>query len=273
MGSQVKTRWERNNTAKKRATHSTTFGKCIHVHVCAQLLTSSCREYIFFQSPVRDYFQWKIGKKFLAINKKNLSMKLSPDTQINAFSHCPPCGIIFSDKSGKRFRAINFFFLSMKRSLDTQINAFSHWHLEISMASFLLWSCFFSTIKPLASSDATAYYRPAPGRTDGIPDRDERPHVNGYKSVFTNSWLVTSKEQVLDKGIRQKSTKRVNTFVVCSAFCPGPRPPNCDPMDSEKRLRAYKSAAAMARHTCWQVSRPHAQKSECVFKGPTIYKG
>ena len=28
--------------------------------------------------------------------------------------------------------------------------------------------------------------------------------------------------QVLDKGIRQKSTKRVNLFIVCSAICPGP---------------------------------------------------
>ena len=50
-----------------------------------------------------------------------------------------------------------------------------------------------------------------------------------------------SKEQVLDKGIRQKSTKRVNSFIVCSAFCPGP--PNRDPMDSEKRLRVHTSQA------------------------------
>ena len=34
---------------------------------------------------------------------------------------------------------------------------------------FLLRSSFFRAIRPLASSDATAYYRPAPGRTDGIP--------------------------------------------------------------------------------------------------------
>ena len=30
---------------------------------------------------------------------------------------------------------------------------------------------------------------------------------NGYKSVFTNSWLVCQKEQVMEKGIRQKTTK------------------------------------------------------------------
>ena len=43
----------------------------------------------------------------------------------------------------------------------------------------------------------------------------------------------TSKAQDLDKGIRQKSTKRVNLFIAYSAFCPGP--PNCDPRDSKKR--------------------------------------
>ena len=48
-----------------------------------------------------------------------------------------------------------------------------------------------------------------------------------------------SKEQVLDKGIRQKSTKRVNSFIVCCAFCPGP--PNHDPKDSNKRLRVHTS--------------------------------
>ena len=70
---------------------------------------------------------------------------------------------------------------------------------------------------------------------------------NGYKSVFTNSWLVCQRNRSwMDKGIRQKSTKRVNSFIAWSAFCLGP--PNCDPMDSEKRLRVYKSSATMARH-------------------------
>ena len=41
-----------------------------------------------------------------------------------------------------------------------------------------------------------------------------------------------TKEQVLDKGIRQKSTKRVGSIVVCNAFCPGS--PKRDPLDSEK---------------------------------------
>ena len=57
---------------------------------------------------------------------------------------------------------------------------------------------------------------------------------------------------VLDKGIRQKSTKRVNSFIFCRAFCPGP--PNRDPMDSEKQLRVYTSGRTMKRHM-WRVDK------------------
>ena len=83
----------------------------------------------------------------------------------------------------------------------------------------------------------------------------KRPCDNGYKSVFTNPWLLRQK-QVFDKRIRQKSTKRVNSLIVCSAICPGP--PNRDPMDSEKRLRVYTSAATMARHE-WHVDKSSAK--------------
>ena len=37
---------------------------------------------------------------------------------------------------------------------------------------------------------------------------------------------------MLDKGIRQKSTKRVGAIIVCSAFCQGS--PKRDWLDSEK---------------------------------------
>ena len=61
-----------------------------------------------------------------------------------------------------------------------------------------------------------------------------------------------SNEQVLDKGIRQKSTKRVNSFIVCSAF--SLEPLNRDPMDSEKQLRVYTSGCSMACHV-WRVDK------------------
>ena len=66
----------------------------------------------------------------------------------------------------------------------------------------------------------------------------------------------TSKEQVLDKGIRKKIHKRVNSFIAGSAFCPGL--PNHEPMDSEKRLRVYKSSATIARHA-WRVDKAPAK--------------
>ena len=58
------------------------------------------------------------------------------------------------------------------------------------MASFLLRSSFFRTTRLLASSEAMAYYRPAPGRTDGIPERDQRPHDNINPSLQILGWYV-----------------------------------------------------------------------------------
>ena len=84
----------------------------------------------------------------------------------------------------------------MKRSPDNQINVFSHWHLENygrrSSAQLDRW--YAPMQRPIIDQcpvEQTAYRRE-------IKD-------NGYKSV---KFLAgTSKEQVLDKGIRQKSKK------------------------------------------------------------------
>ena len=127
------------------------------------------------------------------------------------------------------FLAINIFFFNETKCRHPNKHLFSltlaicFYYCRLSSAQLYRW------LIPLASPYATAYYRPAPGRTDGIPETDERPRDNRYKSVFTNSCLVCQRN---DKGIRQKSTKRVNSFIVCRAFCPGP--PNRDPIDSEK---------------------------------------
>ena len=78
----------------------------------------------------------------------------------------------------------------------------------------------------------------------------------------------TSKAQLLDKGIRQKSTKRVNSFIACSALCTGP--PNRDPRDSEKLWRVYTSIAMMAPVACLQVFWQNTQKSEWVCRRSPI---
>ena len=69
----------------------------------------------------------------------------------------------------------------MKRSPDNQINASFIDISRIKWLVSLLRSSFFHTTRPLASSEATAYYHPVPGRTDGISERDQRPRDNGYK--------------------------------------------------------------------------------------------
>ena len=110
---------------------------------------------------------------------------------------------LFSVKIQKKFLAINQFFLSMKRSPDNQINASFTDISRIKRLVFLLRSSFFRTNRPLASSKATAYlsthiYRP--DRTDGIPERRQRQWI----SIRLYKFLAgTSKEQVVDKGIRQ----------------------------------------------------------------------
>ena len=89
------------------------------------------------------------------------------------------------------------------------------------MASFLLRSSFYHTTRPLASSEAMAYYRPAPGRTDGIPERDQRPCDNGYKSVFTNSWLVRQRHRSWIKGLGKSPQKEWTRSLLAVPFVRG----------------------------------------------------
>ena len=139
----------------------------------------------------------------------------------------------------------------MIRCPDNQINASFIDISRIKWLVFLLWSSFFRTTSTVASSEAPADYQPAPGRTDGIPEGHQR------------QWIVpgTSTEQVVDKGIRQKSIHSfhsIHSFPDGSAFCPGA--PKRVPSDSEKHRRVYTSSNVCHSHE-WHDS----QKTECVF--------
>ena len=59
-----------------------------------------------------------------------------------------------------------------------------------------------------------------------------------YFSIHVPGWS-DHRNMMLDKGIRQKSTKRVGWIIVCSAFYPGS--PKRDPLDSEKMACLPKS--------------------------------
>ena len=94
---------------------------------------------------------------------------------------------------------------------------------------------------------------------------------HGYKSIFTNSWLVRQRNRSWIKGLG-KIHKRVNSFIAGSAFCSGP--PNREPTDSEKWLRVHMLARTMARHG-WRVDKAlgqNTQKSECVLKRSPIHR-
>ena len=177
----------------------------------------------------------------------------------------PHCGIIFSKKKIEKnffYFGKNYFLGSMKRIPNTQINAFSHWHLEISMSIFfLLWWCFSAQLDRWQALMQRPIIDQRP-----VKQTAYRREIKGLVTMDINlSLQILGLEQVLAKGIRQKSTKRMNSFIVCSAFCQGP--PNRDPMDSEKRLHVYKSAATMARHT-WRVDmspgHTHRNRNACL---------
>ena len=134
------------------------------------------------------------------------------------------------------------------------------------MASFILRSSFFSTIISLASSNATAYYRPVTSRTDGIPRRDQRPRDNGYKSVFTNSWLVCQRNRSWMKGLDKNRQKEWTRSLFAVPFVRGHWTVTAW---TPRNDCVYTSQAP--RVACWQVSSPHTQKSECVFKMGTNF--
>ena len=122
----------------------------------------------------------------------------------------------------------------MKRSPDNQINAAIidisriKWQALKQWPIYIEQTAFQREIKDLVTMDTNCLYKFLAG---------------------------TSKAQVWDKGIRQKSIKRVNSFIACSAFCPGP--PNRDPQDS----------AMMARQA-WRVNKScgktHKNRNACI---------
>ena len=140
----------------------------------------------------------------------------------------------------------------MKRSLDKQINGSFIDISRIKWLVFLLRSSFFRTTRPLASSEATAYYRPAPGRTDGIPERDQRPHDNGYKSVFTNSWLVHQRHRSWIKGLGKKPQKKWTRSLLAVPFVT-PGTPRNDCMCTRQSPRVHAThgifTSLPAKHT------------------------
>ena len=108
--------------------------------------------------------------------------------------------------------------MSKKLCKDTEIKAFSHWHFEFLMARFWAVPVFSNEVWTVWSAYASADYSARPGRPN-LPT--QKPYWR-WRNISLFTFLAgRTKEQVLDKGIRQKSTKRVGSIVVCSAFLSG----------------------------------------------------
>ena len=74
-------------------------------------------------------------------------------------------------------------------------------------------------------------------------------------AYHTNSWLVRLRNRSWIKGLGKNPQK--SELIHCLQ-CLLSRLPNHKPMDSEKRLRVYKSSATMARHV-WRVDKAPAK--------------
>ena len=130
------------------------------------------------------------------------------------------------------------------------------------MASFfLLRSSFFRTTITVASSEAPADYRPAPGRTS-FKD-------NGYKSVFTNLCLERQRNRSWIKGLgKNPQMSELIHWRQCllsggteACFLGLRETPACIhviPQMSQPRV------------ACWHGYRLNSQKTECVLRRPPI---
>ena len=110
----------------------------------------------------------------------------------------------------------------MIRCPDNQINASFIDISRIKWLVFLLWSSFFRTTSTVASSEAPADYQPAPGRTDGIPERHQK--TMDYKTVFINLCLELPQNLSWIKGLGKNPFTHSIPFthsLTAVAFCPG----------------------------------------------------
>ena len=89
---------------------------------------------------------------------------------------------------------------------------------------------------------------------------------NGYKSVFTNSWLVRQRNRSWIKGLGKNQQKEWTRSLLAVPFVPGHWTVN--PQTPEKRLHVYKSSATMARHA-WHVdkapAKTHKNRIACLY--------
>ena len=155
----------------------------------------------------------------------------------------------------------------MIRCPDNQINAS---FIDISRIKwlffFFLWSSFFRTTSTVASSEAPADYQPAPGRTDGVPERHSK--TMDYKSVFTNLCLELQQNRSWIKGLCKNPQKSELIHWRQCLLSGGTEACSLGLLETPACIQVIQRLSQPQRVACWHARthgfRQNSKKTECV---------
>ena len=150
----------------------------------------------------------------------------------------------------------------MIRCLDNQINASFIDISRIKWLVLLLWSSFFRTTSTVASSEAPADYQPAPGRTDGVPERHQR--TMDYKSSFTNLCLELQQNRLWIKGLGKNPQKSELIHWRQCLLSGGTEACSLGLRETPACIHVIQRLSQPGV-ACWHSFRQNSQKTECVF--------
>ena len=154
----------------------------------------------------------------------------------------------------------------MKRSPDNQINAS---FIDISRIKWLVFYCgclFSAQLVPLQAPKHRPIISPRPVEQTAFR-RDIKD--NGYKSVFTDSWLVRQRNRSWIKGLG----KRLNLFIDSSAFYPFIRGPRTMSPRTPRNTCVYTRHPSQCHGHMSRVDTAPGKtrkKMECVLRRPPI---
>ena len=136
-------------------------------------------------------------------------------------------------------------------------NAFCHWNLEFLMTRFFFMDRFLrqmSSVKNRFQPPTTPVFA-APYH--GVSYLHESRRYNTAKSVYTNSWPVTQRNHVLDKGLGKYPWKEWTRSLLELCFCSGL--PERDP--KAERIMAFSATEPNTKNSLTRLPTPGPAKS------------
>ena len=133
--------------------------------------------------------------------------------------------------------------------------------LRIKWLVFLLWSSFFRTTSTVASSEAPADYQPAPGRTDGVPERHQRQWII---IRLYNLCLELQHNRSWIKGLGKNPQKSELIHWRQCLLSGAPKHVPSDYRETPACIHVIQRLS-QPRVACWHGFRQNSQKTECVF--------